>query len=104
MRVALLISSRGTSRNSRSRFNRSPKVPLAMNAGPSRKQAGSLRGDYRRGGEELANGLIRQIGGRSGRDFWGGIFLMAKKVVWGILGSAAVAGGEGGPGGRGGEG
>src|SRR5436309_61011 len=91
MRVALLISSRGTSRNSRSRFNRSPKVPLAMNAGPSRKQAGSLRGDYRREGKKLSNGMIRAIRGRIRRSFWKGIFSMAKKVRWGILGAARIA-------------
>src|SRR6266568_9203238 len=91
MRVALLISSRGTSRNSRSRFNRSPKVPLAMNAGPSRKQAGSLRGDYRREGKKLSNGMTRAIRGRIRRSFWKGIFSMAKKVRWGILGAARIA-------------
>src|SRR6266566_8252915 len=91
MRVALLISSRGTSRNSRSRFNRSPKVPLAMNAGPSRKQAGSLRGDYRREGKKLSNGMTRAIRGRIRRSFWKGIFSMAKKVRWGILGAARSA-------------
>src|SRR6266581_1828112 len=91
MRVALLISSRGTSRNSRSRFNRSPKVPLAMNAGPSRKVAGSLRGDYRREGKKLSNGMTRAIRGRIRRSFWKGIFSMAKKVHWGILGAARIA-------------